>query len=170
MHDPGTRPILWERSLASDAWPLVTAACRVAVEDVGRARIVREVDELVLGLCGSSGGEVGSDVRRNLPHHDEECNDSNDRKRLSDAVAMLPDPAPGRPEATADRLHKALAWIEPQRVRPVQGVPGYVAVRAPGHSRKRVAGDELPRRRVVIAGPEVDEPCLGVGVLPGEAD
>ena len=56
---------------------------------------------------------------------------------------------------------------ESERIRRVQRVAVDVAVGAPGHSRKRIPADELPRRRVVVAGPEVDEARLGVGVLAG---
>ena len=70
----------------------------------------------------------------------------------------------------ADAAEDGADAKEPARVHVVRRVVERIRVRLPRQRLDRIAAHELPRRRVVEAGPQVLQAGLGVGVLAGEAE
>src|SRR5439155_19645152 len=62
------------------------------------------------------------------------------------------------------------AIIQARRVCGVEGILSRVAIGLSCRIHERVAAEELRRDRVVVAGPQVLQARLGVGVLPREAE
>jgi hypothetical protein len=60
--------------------------------------------------------------------------------------------------------------VHATRVDPVERVPPHVTVGLPCQRLDRVARQELHGGRVVVAGPQVEEARLGVGVLAGNEE